>query len=183
MRYFFDTEFLEDGQTIDLMSIGIACEDGRTYYATVADFNVVRIESLVAKGDRWLLDNVVPLLPLRVVERTPGVSHEIRIYHKSDSAWKSREQIKQDILAFVGPDPEWWAYYADYDWVALCQIFGRMIDLPKGWPMYCRDYRQVCDEQGWTATKQEGVEHHALADALWLRDIFRYRHPPQWPLA
>lgn len=33
MRYFFDTEFYEDGKTIDLVSIGIVAEDGRELYA------------------------------------------------------------------------------------------------------------------------------------------------------
>src|SRR4051812_11038169 len=33
MKYFYDTEFLEDGQTIELISIGIVAEDGREYYA------------------------------------------------------------------------------------------------------------------------------------------------------
>lgn len=30
--YCYDTEFLEDGRTIDLISIGIVCEDGRSPY-------------------------------------------------------------------------------------------------------------------------------------------------------
>lgn len=34
---------------------------------------------------------------------------------------------------------------ADYDWVVLCQLYGTMMDLPKGWPMYCRDVKQLCD--------------------------------------
>jgi hypothetical protein len=29
MRYWLDTEFIEDGKTIDLISIGIVAEDGR----------------------------------------------------------------------------------------------------------------------------------------------------------
>ena len=33
MKYFLDTEFIEDGKTIDLISIGIVAEDGREYYA------------------------------------------------------------------------------------------------------------------------------------------------------
>lgn len=37
MKYFFDTEFIEDGRTIDLVSIGIVCEDGREYYAVSAE--------------------------------------------------------------------------------------------------------------------------------------------------
>ena len=32
-RYFIDTEFMEDGHTIELISIGICCEDGREFYA------------------------------------------------------------------------------------------------------------------------------------------------------
>ena len=32
MKYFLDTEFIEDGKTIDLISIGIVCEDNRTLY-------------------------------------------------------------------------------------------------------------------------------------------------------
>ena len=33
MKYFFDTEFSENGSTIDLISIGIVAEDGREFYA------------------------------------------------------------------------------------------------------------------------------------------------------
>ena len=29
MRYFYDTEFIEDGTTIELVSIGVVAEDGR----------------------------------------------------------------------------------------------------------------------------------------------------------
>lgn len=38
-----------------------------------------------------------------------------------------------------------YAYYADYDWVAFCWLFGKMMDLPKGFPMYCRDLKQDYD--------------------------------------
>ena len=52
MKYFYDTEFLEGTQkkrwwnigkqkpTIDLISIGVVCEDGREYYAISKDFNL-----------------------------------------------------------------------------------------------------------------------------------------------
>lgn len=42
--------------------------------------------------------------------------------------------------------PEFYAYYADYDWVAFCWLFGKMMNLPKGFPMYCRDLKQLLDE-------------------------------------
>ena len=37
MRICFDTEFIEDGRTIDLLSIGLVREDGATYYAEPAE--------------------------------------------------------------------------------------------------------------------------------------------------
>ena len=33
MRIWFDTEFIEDGRTIDLLSIGMVRDDGLEYYA------------------------------------------------------------------------------------------------------------------------------------------------------
>lgn len=152
MRYFFDTEFLEDGRTIDLISIGIVAEDGREYYADAYGAHAR------AAATPWLTENVLPHL---------GHRHDV----------KSTNVIAQDIVEFVGDAPEFWAYFADYDWVVLCQLFGRMIDLPKGWPMYCRDLKQhmdLCGISRGDLPKQEGAEHNALADARWVRDGFDY---------
>jgi len=43
--------------------------------------------------------------------------------------------------------PVFYGYYADYDWVVFAQLFGKMIDLPIGFPMYCRDLKQMKDER------------------------------------
>lgn len=42
---------------------------------------------------------------------------------------------------------DFYAYYCNYDWVAFCWLFGKMKDLPKGFPMYCRDLKQIIDEK------------------------------------
>lgn len=165
MKYFYDTEFIEDGKTIDLISIGIAAEDGRTYYAISKEFNE-------RKASQWVKDNVLKYLPPRKVNpmyESPRLVEESR-------AWKSREQIKNDILTFVGEDtPEFWAYYADYDHVALCQLFGTMMDLPKGWPMYTRDIKQLCDSLGSPQLpEQKTTEHHALEDAKWTKTAYEF---------
>ena len=55
----------------------------------------------------------------------------------------TREPVVKNILS----PPTFYAYYADYDWVVFCKIFGRMIDLPKHFPMYCRDLKQTLDEK------------------------------------
>ncbi len=78
----------------------------------------------------WLATNVAPSL-------TQDNRHTYDLW-----------QIGNALIGFMGEKPEIWAYYADYDWVALCQIFGTMLELPDGWPMYCRDVKQLCDERG-----------------------------------
>jgi len=152
MRIWFDTEFIEDGKTIDLISIGMVADDGRTYYAESleCDYN---------RANDWVKANVLPQLV--------------------GGNWlRPRSAIARDIVAFAGDRPEFWAYYADYDWVALCQLFGTMMDLPNGWPMYCRDIKQLCDDLGNPPLpKQESREHNALDDAQWNRTAWEFlRH-------
>jgi hypothetical protein len=73
--------------------------------------------------------------------------------------------------------PEFYAYYADYDWVVFCWLFGRMIDLPNGFPMYCRDLKQMLDEKGNPDHKKavpQTNEHNALADAKWNKELYNF---------
>lgn len=168
MRYFYDTEFIEDGHTIDLISIGMIAEDGRTYYAISKAFNP-------KKASAWVQVNVLAHLPPRSVNLS-DVSVSPRLKEES-RAWKYPQDIKEDLLRFIGddPKPEFWGYYADYDHVALCQLFGRMIDLPKSWPMYTRDLKQWCDQLGNPRLpEQDDDEHHALADARWNKEVFQF---------
>ena len=72
MRYFYDTEFIDDGRTIDLISIGVAAEDGREYYAISTEFNPER-------AGAWVRKHVLPKLP-----------------SPSSKLWKSRRQIRSD---------------------------------------------------------------------------------------
>lgn len=58
------------------------------------------------------------------------------------------EFIKHNVVIIDGEyyvRPEFYAYYADYDWVLFCSLFGTMMDLPKGFPMYCVDLKQMID--------------------------------------
>ncbi len=149
MRIWFDTEFIEDGRTIDLISIGIVCESGMAYYAESSECDLSR-------ASPWVRENVLPHL-------------------SGGTALATRKQIADEIVRIVGEKPEFWAYYADYDWVALCQLYGTMMDLPKGWPMYCRDIKQWCDALGNPELPTQGKgEHHAMADAKWSREAWRY---------
>lgn len=148
-RIWFDTEFIEDGRTIDLISIGMVREDGHYLY----------LENNECDHDRasdWVRANVLPHL-------------------EGGIAMMSRAPIAAVVRNFVGEKPEFWGYYADYDWVVLCQLFGTMMDLPKGWPMYCRDIKQLCDSLGDPKLPEQGKgEHHALADALWNKSAYEF---------
>lgn len=162
MKYFYDTEFHEDGTTIDLISIGIVAEDGREYYAVNKDADWDRIAD-----HSWIMWNVVPHLPLM-----------------TDPAWKPKSQIAREVQEFLLPahgpcptsgDPELWAYFCSYDHVVLAQLFGTMMDLPDGIPMYTNDVRSLVD---WTGVdqlpKQAGAEHDALADAHHVKQMYEH---------
>jgi hypothetical protein len=148
MKIWFDTEFIEDGKTIDLISIGMVREDGRELY-------LENLSADLSRASDWVRDNVISKLDL--------VQHGV-----------AREEIGPKVLAFVGDKPEFWAYYADYDWVALCQLYGTMMDLPQGWPMYCRDVKQLIDGLGNPRLIKAVDEHNALADARWAKQAWEY---------
>lgn len=146
-RIWFDTEFIEDGKTIDLISIGSVRDDGAELYR---ENGACRL----SRASPWVRENVVP-----------------RLTH----AGVTRKTIARDIIEFAGTKPEFWGYYADYDWVVLCQLFGAMMDLPKGWPMFCNDIKQLCVSLGDPRSPLQGKgEHHALADARWNRTAWEF---------
>jgi 3' exoribonuclease, RNase T-like len=180
MRIFYDTEFLEAGpaQPVRLISIGMAREDGAEYYA-VSDEATRRPLNGLIRRNAWLMSNVVPALPrahgdwnLQMPKRW--------LFNYSDPCVRPRHVIAREVRDFIlaAPEPELWADWGAYDHVALCQLFGRMTDLPDGIPMWTHDLRQEIERLGapdpphLTVTQAGGREHNALHDA---REV-RYRH-------
>ncbi|MGH3735408.1 MAG: polyadenylate-specific 3'-exoribonuclease AS, partial [Micromonosporaceae bacterium] len=125
-RYFYDCEFIEDGTTIDLVSIGVVDEHGREFYAISTEFDD-------SKAIRWVRRNVLDKLP------SPG-----------DPSWRSRERIREELYEFLvtplrekqSDRLELWAWFAGYDHVALCQLWGPMTALPRAIPRFTKDLRQ-----------------------------------------
>lgn len=172
MKYFFDTEFIEDGKTIDLLSIGMVCEDGRELYLenSEADLN---------KASDWVRENVFSHMRWSLDVQRPRVSIARAVYgFVTQDEYPPSSGFRTAPWPAAIPKPEFWAYYADYDWVVFCQLFGRMIDLPDGFPQYCRDFKQVLDQYpSFTLDKTRNVfayevEHNALDDARWLKREF-----------
>lgn len=145
MRYFYDTEFIEDGQTIDLVSIGIVAEDGREYYAVSTDFDGTR-------ANQFVRDHVLSQLP------NPG-----------DKAWRSKDTIRREVLAFLTSGkgrPELWAWVGAYDHVVLAQLYGDMTGLPKQLPRFTRELKQYWEMAGCPPLpKAPNGVHDALIDA------------------
>jgi hypothetical protein len=247
MKYWLDTELIEGFKkpikwlptigkfnkpyhSIQLISIGIVAEDGRTYYAISNEFNW-------KDANNWVKGNVLlPILREEVTKYNEKASR-IGVHSSLDLdlsaieviqkfVGKSNKRIAFDILKFVldpnnlayndwigstddfykalgenGTDgltpTEFYAYYADYDWVVFCSLFGTMMDLPKQFPMYCKDLKQMLDEKVDKMTlfgkngeasfdeKLEMVkyfagypaqenEHNAIADAQWNLDLYNF---------
>jgi hypothetical protein len=181
MRYWFDTEFIERGSEypIELLSIGIVAEDGREFYAEAK-------WTPLSHANDWVVARVLPYLDRK--------DHSQEVHE--NCPLMSRTDMAQAIKIFCDPQygkPEFWAYYADYDWVVFCQLFGTMMDLPEGWPMYCRDIKQWADdievvkrELGTEPNyklrlpEQGKGEHYALADARWNRQAWEYLRSLEW---
>lgn len=155
MNYFFDTEFYESGpdHPIQLISIGIVASDGRELYLENGSISLRE----AIEGNPWLKDNVVAHLKK---EFTPY------------------DSIGQKVLDFIGvdPKPKFWAYFADYDWVVLCQLFGTMVELPPNFPKVCRDLKQEMLRMNVSRPEIPGCgpAHNALSDARWNKALFEY---------
>ncbi|PPK64174.1 polyadenylate-specific 3'-exoribonuclease AS [Actinokineospora auranticolor] len=147
MRYFYDTEFIEDGTTIDLVSIGVVGEDGREFYAVSTEFDP-------DKAGTWVRANVLDKLP-----------------SPADKAWCDRGEMRKRLLEFLTTPRskdkiELWAWFGAYDHVVLGQLWGAMPALPRQIPRFTRELRQRWEDVGKpTLPPPPQDAHDALADA------------------
>lgn len=156
----------------------------------------------------WIRENV--LLPIYKEYVHGGMRNHIPFSYKT-MKWilkgfgKANAQIAEEIKEFVynqpsddkyngtfKTKPEFYAYYADYDWVLFCWLFGKMIDLPESFPMYCIDLKQTLDEKANFELPNQPInervsilsqsskypkqtnEHNALSDARWNRSLWGF---------
>lgn len=215
MKYFIDTEFIEGFHKplfgkrrhfIDLISIGIVSEDNRALYFVSNEYDY-------DKANDWVKENVILPLYKEVVNGDARNHYSVSNFHKHYG--ESNEHIAKEVAIFcrcyedhlfwrTNQEPEFYGYYSDYDWVLFCSLFGRMIDLPKGFPMYCIDLKQSLDtwvnsltnsdflthfhiekplsfSEKLNLVKDKNVkypkirnEHNALADAAWNKELYKF---------
>lgn len=95
--------------------------------------------------------------------------------------------------------PVFYADYCNYDWVVLCWLYGKMIDLPSEFPYYCNDLQQIfntkIDEYLANSKKKNietareeylrslkdlasyprnNMEHNALSDARYDKELHKF---------
>lgn len=190
--------------TIELISIGIVGEDDREYYSICNEFDIkaawdnqwLQENVLRSIFDELLLWEQAANYKMEqiighgnVINCLFGFKNFKRLICKYG---KSKAQIARGIKIFIGTkesirnwneikdiwNVKFYGYYADYDWVVFCWLFGKMIDLPEGFPMYCRDLKQIMDDKrldkDWKrrhCPDPEGA-HNALVDAKWNKEFY-----------
>src|SRR5262249_54450036 len=98
-------------------------------------------------------------------------------------------EMKNDIESFIAgylmggtghaePDqnPEFWGYFADYDWYLFTRLWGFM-RMPAYFPKLCFDLKQYAYHLGVARDrfpKELQPEHNALVDARWNKKLYDF---------
>lgn len=177
--YYMDEEFIDDGKAIDLISIGIVAEDGKELYLQSCEFQA-------QMASEWVWQNVYPHLKRcnQPYGEQKSILDELNIHKEGlcidyRCPWRSRERMRGEIQAFLDPaqygTPEFYGWCASYDFVAFCQLWGTMMDLPEGYPHYIRDLQYTLDLYHITddmLPQQEQGLHNALSDARHIKRLW-----------
>ena len=218
MKYFLDTEFIEGFHKplfgkkrhhIDLISIALVCEDGSSFYAISNEYSY-------KDASQWVKDNVILPLYRETVHGGAKNHFDVCDFHKHYG--RSNKEIMCDLLLyiwrhnyeywldstaeFIGrglrhgwvqsdgtTSPEIYGYYADYDWVLFCSLFGTMMDLPAEFPMYCRDLKQMLDDKVMLAMKSgygswldyKNANQAVLVEHNFEQCLNRFKEAAQYP--
>lgn len=169
MKYFLDIEFIENGKTMDLISIGIVDSNENSIYLINGNCDF-------SKADDWVLDNVLKPIGLSKegFRYKANDTNQPKEYRDSYLSAVPYSEISTLVENFVNKDnPEFWGDCCSYDWVVFCQLFGTMMDLPKGFPMYCNDIQQLWRSKGCPELpKQSNRVHNALEDARYVKELY-----------
>jgi len=206
MKYYIDFEFSEyftrdiffkKKHVIDMISVGIVAEDGRTYYAISNEFSKLRCNDWVKRNVLTKLDKSIERKSNKQIAAeifnfiNPDLGFHVSGYSNSDfrdpNSLMNQHFDKHNVTCINDhyyANPKFVGYYCDYDWVLFCSLFGTMMDLPPGFPMYCIDLKQKFDEEQSFETsdlkkldnypKQIEDEHNALADAKWICELDKF---------
>jgi len=149
MNVYFDTEFIDRGYAVDLLSIGVVKDNGDEYYAVISGVDY-------KKACPWVQKNVIP--------------------HLHAGPHKTRDEVATEIADFIGSGDQvrWWGWFPAYDWVLLCGLYGGLMSIPSNWAQLPFCLRQeTALHSNIEIPKHQKTAHNALDDAHWHRSIHK----------
>ena len=171
--------------------------------------------------DEWMYEQEP--VTLEVFKKNEKWTSDFKWFKKLINKYgKTNKEIAQEVFEFISKDSitiekakhynvsyknqniKLYGYYSAYDHVVFSWLFGKMIDLPEGFPMYTIDLKQTLDELAedeiksfcyatgnhTVLTKEEALNiikskhdypkqmnnHHALDDARWNYKFYKFLH-------
>lgn len=121
------------------------------------NINVVRYNPIKKLQKKFSCKSLTKLLKIY------GYSKETIAINVRDFIYSCNENINPNYILNFNEMIEkypinFYGYYSSYDWVNFCWLFGKMIDLPKGFPMHCNDLKQIIDINANKISKQSKPE-------------------------
>lgn len=129
-----------------------------------SNLSVRKEVAIMGYSSRKIVNKKFTLSNLRWLIKNYGKSNKQIANEIKDFCLDNVEIIKYKDTHYGGVDPykgnpKFYAYYADYDWVAFCWLFGNMMNLPNGFPMYCIDLKQELDNKA-----RESIKDYCFGD-------------------
>lgn len=194
MKYFIDVKFI-DGHVkplfrrkryfMDIVTVGIVCEDGRELYLICNEFDPEFANEVVKN---FLLKPLInDCINNAHVDTRKNIEKFIKPNNLSFNTrvvqylcGKSKKEIAKQIYDFLtyrhiskqveGSDRievvdgnnnilEVWGYYCYYDWTIISSLFGIILDRPKELPLRCNDLSQLMHQHGLTPEWETSVLH------------------------
>ena len=197
MKLFFDTEFTGLHKNTTLISVGIAAEDGRKFYAVLNDFDITQCT-------QWINENVLKGVVEDALSIPIGIIEDIGEDGKYMDFWFVKGN-KSLVSIHLNRWLNWMGGYdsiqfvsdvCHYDFVLLIDLItngGTAFDLPGNISPVCHDMNQdiarfykVTDAEAFDMSREEimsyvcgqdyivtGNKHDAMYDAEVMRAIWR----------
>ncbi len=145
---YFDTEFIDTSNSLELISLAFVKENQEAYYAVSSEFDE-------SKASPWVQQHVINQL-------------------EPPSTRKPLLVIKKELSAFIGYQlPELWAYFGAFDWVLMVWLYGGFERMPYNFPFYYKELRQEMERIRFPEGNfpPNPAPHHARSDALWAWEL------------
>lgn len=182
MKIFFDTEFTGLRKDTTLISIGMAAENGKKFYAESTDY-------CASQCNEWIQDNV---LAHTILQGNEGMARNLGKDASTTVVIGCIESIRRELNEWLSQF-EYVEFVSDvchYDFVLLIDVFGTAFDLPEHVCPACYDINQdIARHYGISAAEAfdksreeivkelcgksiEGMKHNALYDAEVIRAVY-----------